>query len=1531
MASTFHYSGNGYALSVGSLIEGVNYSYNEFSIVNPEGLDYGSIFELEDFQEDYGLITESIILPYQKVDYGNITDNITIIPFGKLSTLGSFADERIARVSVGGLVFLLFGRAFISVMPIHIGKGIIQVESIFTYSSTFSYVGKGNIFSISSTTEGYIYSPPETHALFSVSGGVFESFGKGLYTGSGSLFGFSSTTESVGLNPPESTELFRFSGAGVERNTESYVGSGSLFHIGSKVERKTYSYNGSSVVTLESLDYGFINEIHTSQEDYGLITEPIILPSQKDDYGFIIDNQTRRPYGTLRLVSGTTEKNTEDYVGSGTISVGNSAKVFVLPIHIGGGSVIFYGSAVEKNTEDYVGTGSLFGFSSTAESTVVSESATELFRFSGNALESFGKGLYTGSGSLFGFSSTTESVGLNPPESTELFRFSGAGVERNTESYVGSGSLFHIGSKVERKTYSYNGSSVVTLESLDYGFINEIHTSQEDYGLITEPIILPSQKDDYGFIIDNQTRRPYGNIRFTSGTIEKNTEDYVGSGTISVENSANVFVLFSHIGKGSVIISDSSIEKNTEDYVGSGSLFGFSSTAESTVVSESATELFRFSGNALESFGKGLYTGSGSLFGFSSTTESVGLNPPESTELFRFSGAGVERNTESYVGSGSLFHIGSKVERKTYSYNGSSVVTLESLDYGFINEIHTSQEDYGLITEPIILPSQKDDYGFIIDNQTRRPYGSINISGSLESLIIRLNYFGSGSLFGFSSTSESTLVSEISSELFRFSGNAAESTTPAVEIGSGSLFGFVSSSESTVVSESSTELFRFSGTLGLKVILDYPGSGSLFGFSSTTESISVSEVSTELFRFSGSAAESTTPTTEIGSGSIFTFVSFTESTSVSEISSELFRFSGASVEKNTESYVGSGSIFAFSSTTESTTNTKPETTELFRFSGSAAESITPTTEIGSGSLFGFVSSSESTSVSEISTELFRFSGSAIEVANLTYIGSTQIDLTSTSLVRVQLKEIGSGQIKINGDVLDTFTKFELGSGSAFTFLNRVIFDSSGKIRYVSADESTTSIPPARTVTLSLSGEVGIYFQYIEFGGGRLSISGEAIAQPSARHFGSGKVIIDVNGKESTTPGPHIGSGSIFAFVSATESIGSNPPESTELFQISGSAVEKNTESYIGEIESNITGFSNIITTLTYVGNGEINIESSSTEKNTESYVGSGSIFAFISTTESIGSNPPESTELFQISGSAVEKNTESYIGSGSIFTFVSFTETSSIFESGTSLFRLSGTGLESISPAPHIGSGLLFQYGQRVIIDPLGKVKFVSADESTTSIPPLEINTLKISGSKEEQTTFTHLGTGSLFGFNSLTESTSVSEVSSELFRFSGSAIEKNTEDYVGSGSLFGFSSTAESTLVSEVSSELFRFSGNALESFGKGLYTGSGSLFGFVSSSESTLVSEVSSELFKLSGSAIVRKTEYFEGSGSIFTFVSSTFTKPVRYVGIQSLFKLFGSLEESFAKSNYDGLSHSYFVGASIDIQINFDPPKPSQLIII
>jgi hypothetical protein len=1633
--NTESYVGTGSLFSVGNLNEATVYSYNESSIVPLDGLDYGFISNLDNSSEDYESIVDPIYLPSQIEDYASITLDQPSRPYGRIRFSGTVIEKN-TESYVGSGTLLTSGEASIFVTPIFVSDGsIVRFSGAAVEKNTESYVGTGSLFGFTGSGESFGANPPESIQLFKFSGSVVESFGKGLYTGSGSLFTFISFTETTSVSE-STTGLFRFSGSAVEKNTESYVGTGSLFSVGNVNEAKVYSYNESSIVPLDGLDYGFISNLDNSSEDYDLITGSILLSTQIEDYTSITLDQPSRPYGRIRFSGTVIEKNTEDYVGSGTLLTSGEASIFVTPIFVSDGSIVrFSGDAALKSSLSHVGSGSLFGFSSTTEALGANPpESIQLFKFSGSVVESFGKGLYTGSGSLFSFISFTETTSVSE-STTGLFKFSGAAVEKNTESYVGTGSLFSVGNVNEAKVYSYNESSIVPLDGLDYGFIANSETSSEDYDLITGSILLSTQIEDYASITLDQPSRPYGRIRISSSTIEKNTESYVGSGTLLTSGEASIFVTPIFESDGSIVrFFGAAVEKNTESYVGSGSLFGIIGSGEAFGANPpESIQLFKFSGSLIESFGKGLYTGTGSLFGFNSSTE-VTSKSEFTTGLFKFSGSAVEKNTESYVGKGSLFGIGALGEATTYSYNESSIVNPEGLDYGFIINPVTSSEDYNSIVDNVYYSTDKQNYGFIVDDSNRHPYGRIkfvgsttftfnviqigsglvkfsgesvnfksptyNGSGSIKivpshTLRIDISHIGSGSLFGIIGSGEAFGANPPESiQLFKFSGSVVESTTPAPHVGSGSLFTFISSSEITSKSESSTGLFKFSGVAVEKNTESYVGSGSLFGFDSSTEVASVSESSTGLFKFSGSSIESKTPAPHIGSGSLFSFISFTETTSVSESTTglfkfsgsstesttpaphvgsgslfgftgsgeafganppesiQLFRFSGAAVEKNTESYVGSGSLFSFISFTE-TTSVSESTTGLFKFSGSVVPKIS-LSHVGTGSLFGFTGSGEAFGANPPeSIQLFRFSGAAVEKNTESYVGTGSLFGFDSSTEVASVSESSTGLFKFSGSVVPKISLSHVGSGSLFGFTGSA--------------ESFGANPPESIQLFRFSGSAVEKNTESYVGTGNLLISGESLEFVALKFISDGSIIrFSGSSTESTTPAPHVGSGSLFGFTGSGEAFGANPPESIQLFRFSGSAVEKNSESYVGT--GSLFGFDSATESrfVSEVSTGLFKFSGTVIPKISLSHIGSGSLFGFTGSAESFGANPPESIQLFKFSGSAVEKNTESYVGTGSLFGFDSATESVLVSEVSTGLFKFSGSSAESTTPAPHVGSGSLFG--------------IIGSGEAFGANPPESIQLFRFSGSAVEKNSESYVGTGSLFGFDSATESRFVSEVSTGLFKFSGAAVEKNTESYIGTGSLFGFTGSGEAFGANPPESiQLFRFSGAAVEKNTES-YVGSGSLFGFDSATESVLVSEVSTGLFDInggatesftpateiglvqifergfartsrsltypaiildpsgnqipetinifvfSGSAVEKNTESYVGAGSLFGFNSSTAVASVSE-STTGLFKFSGSSIESTTPAPHVGSGSLFgFTGSAESFGAN--PPESIQL---
>jgi hypothetical protein len=1576
------------------------YSYNESALVNFESEDYGLINEIFSYSDDFGLITDQITSEKQKFDYGTITILISNIPFGKLSISTEFADVSLVRRSVGGITFLIQGKGKIYVLPIHVGSGRIRGLGESQNSRVAYQSGSGKLFGFS----GAVYATTNAPS-------------RGNYSSTGTFSAFTGAGLSRVIITKAETNIFRFSGSAIEKNAENYVGSGNLFGFVGHAERVTYDYNESSVVRPEGIDYGFITNAYSDDDDYGLISE--IVSPQKPwnniNYGFIIDDSTRIPFGKLKLDSLTRVNQSPSIFGTDGISITGNARIFVLPIHKGSGQFVLGGSAEPKASLLQVGSGSLFAFTGSAESIGAKQESTNLFRFSGSAKDSIAPAPHVGSGRIFGFTGAALSRVIITKAEPNIFRFSGSALEKNTENYIGSGSLFGFVGHAERVTYDYNESSVVTIDGLDYGFVSDIHTSDDDYGLISE--IVSPQKPwnniNYGFITETDNIFPFGKLKLSSETGIVQSPLITGAIEISITGNARIFVLPIHKGSGQFVLGGSAEPKASLSQIGSGSLFAFTGSAESIGAKQESTNLFRFSGSSNEAIAPAPHIGSGRIFAFTGSAESK-VSRPSTTGLFKFTGSAVDKHIQSYVASGNLFGFVGHAEKVTYDYNESSIVTIDGLDYGFVSENYTSDDDYGYITQPTNYGNQKANYGYITDNVNRFPYGvlrfsttdtariqaalshvgngfvrvvsgpptevrsfgyagdgTINLTGrSTARIRFSLTHVGSGSLFAFTGGAEAVVPTiPPGSGLFRFTGSAVERNTESY-VGSGSLFAFTGATFTSAAKENPQGLFKIYGTAIPKATLghvgfgslfisvkgqeatvpapeigsgtfkftgsavernteSYVGSGRIFAFTGATEVSSNAPSTTGLFKFLGSVFESVVPAPHIGSGSLFTFISSTESTSNVEEKTVLFKFTGSAVERNTESYVGSGSLFAFTGATEVSSNA-PSTTGLFKFFGSAVEKNTES-YVGSGTLFTFDSSTESSSISSVTTGLFKFTGSAVEKNTESYAGSgTLFTFDSSTSVFAGTLSVEGALFKFGGAASIGFTLTEVGRGS-FNLRQKVSgLDSRDKQRYISGIERTTSIPEIKGALFRATGVVTLFFQYTETGSGSITLAGNARTQTKPVHVGEGTLNV-LGSAETPRTRPYIGSGSLFGLNSSTTVAISRPPVRGALFTFTGSAVEKNTESYIGSTEAKLSGTANIISRLKHIGSGKTTIFGSAVEKNTESYVGSGRIFGFTGAAESIGRKLPEFKTLFKITGSGSVANSYGYAGSGSLFAIVSKTESTSSVETKTSLFKFSGSASERNTES-YIGSGIVRFRTKDSILDINGKIIFISATESSTVVPPTRTQLFKFGGLARTERNTNWTTTGTLFGFGGGAERVSFTPAKSTvLFEFVGNAEERKTKSYSGSGSIFAFIGTSDSSAVVSSAGGLFKITGSAKESVLPATYVGSGSLFAIVSKTESVTFSPPTTNLFKFTGSAVEKNTESYVGSGRIFGFQSAGIARVVPYDRTQILFRLLGTLRESFNKSGYIGNTQVQFIGNSSDKYVEYDSPKPTRIYII
>lgn len=1258
----FQYEGIGSLRSLGNResTQRAIYSYTQFSIVNYEELSYGSIVDAVVEAEDYGEITATIEQYYQIQDFGTITLDTARIPMGKMGIHLAAADSTM-RVSVGGVEFALYGRAITQVFFSPIDRVFdFQGEAVNKISS--SWLGRGNLSTVES---------------------------EGL--------------DAVGSSPATSTLRLKISGEGIEQvifNPQDRV----FNFIGEAEESRTYQYDQDDDIDFGSDDWGFLTEPVLRSENYGLITDLQDIPvwdySNIEDWGLITEDTTTKVYGRGRFSGSGEEKfifaTYEGSVGNKQPRLLGTAKDYATPKINGVGKISLEGTPRVQIRMHYKADGgydfypqrfrggSLFGFSSTTETSVFSEVATaKLFTIkSATTFKAVRSEVGVSEEDILVRGGADYTVIFNPID--RVFTF------RNVE--------------INRRAYAYNESSVVNVEGIDYGYITDTVTLSEDYGFIgNEDLEFPWEVEDFGVLDPRETRTPFGLARFYSFTGTPRSRTFIGNleeTHLLVRGSAKIYVLPKFTSKGDLInITSSTTESRTNDEVATGSLFGFDSATDSTLVQppidETQQRIFSFNGNGVEKFGKGNYDASGTLFGFSSTTEAT-LVADGFGELFRIEGELVEKSTFSEVASGSLFGFDSASETRTFAYNESSGFgACEGDDYGFINEsvynVEESPSLAGYASTPISTLANEivsefgrqlnaidfgvlgeyyqynhEDYGSLHPDDCLEPLGGLTFRDGVDESRTKV-FIGSGKIGSVSGAAEAIGVRPPSISLFAFRGGGTESTTPATEIGSGSLFSYVSFTEVVAFTPQKTDpLFEIGGGLvlsgvneqvsDLKFTAAWLAEGRLFGFDGSGEATGQEETGsgTIFIRDSGLriAPESFTPWIPPGSGSIFSFVSFTETRAVSEFSTGLFKISGAvrnvkfryawftrnetqlRVVGNASVYVlpkhlGSGAIFVRSSGVRI-----------------APESFTPWIPPGKGRLYGFGGAAEAkgSNPPDITT-LFNIRG---EVSNLKNTFSEQKFVQARfsgdngNLIRFSLSAdpVGRFAIDIEGRAAESRTPApHVGSGSIFSF------SSTTKARVIN--------PPDQTTLFTVTGTSKNRLVKKEVGTGRIFSFGSKTESRVVRERFAGLFKITGRLVEKFGKGNYTASGSLFGFVSATESKVINPKDQTTLFTFAGRATERKT--------------------LREVAVGTLDINGNRIEKRTKAYRGTGSLFGFSSTTEARVVVPPNLQNLFTVRGAAKDSITVPRTGSGSIFGFVGASESKSNVEVNITLFKVTGT------------------------------------------------------------------------------------------------------------------------------------------------------------------------------------------------------------------------------------------------------------------
>jgi len=1180
---------SGSLFGFGEKIENRSYDYNLESVFNDSD-DYGSITNISGFIDDYETITEPGLL----LEYGLITEPITggiVLPFGTITLSGSAITQPNYRLYFSGSAIEKFVHSPDNLSGSLFGFGQ-KIESItFDYNETsisenildyglisneFSGVGDyGNLSESSGSSAfdnyGLISDPTPTETFtypfgtLSFSGSSSQLFVKGPYSPSGSIFVFSGSAyaESFTADTPDNTQLFQISGSALPSDVDVYVGIGTLFSVGEKVESVTYDYNIDSITTNSLEDFGLVSIASTESSDWGLIT--LSVDDGIDNLGSLIGNPfASTPFGTITL--------------------------------------------------------------------------------SGDSLLSFQKGPFIPSGSIvFSGFGGVQSFTANTPDNTQLFQISGSALTSDVDIYVGIGTLFKFGEKIESVTYDYNESSISDNED-DFGLITNLDTQFSDYGFISESG-GGQVDDDYGLISQVVTAisgYPFGSL-VISGTASdiKETDSYVGLGTIFLSSQSELVEVESYDGSGTIFVSGTAVEKDIDSYVGVGTLTLSTSAFESEIE---------------------IYAGSGTLTLSGIATERVTFNPPETTQLFQISGTAVEKDVDSYVGFGTIFISGELVHPNidyTPHYGieknigiGTTGIQLS----GSATDVYSAQtpentqlfQISGIATERVTFNPPENNQlfqisGGYVDLKAANSYVGTGGTITLSSTLVEKNtesYVGVGTVT-FSGTALESLSAQTPENiiLYTFSGTGLESETE-VYTGLGTAFIDVSSRNYSPVyprnalptdPSSGIGTIRINDDDGLTItraVLPYFAKGGIVLSNTGNESFTRTNYDgSGLITVSGvSSTREIAVYTAVGFGTITFATETLIETDVDAYSgSGSIIVSGASIDRRIDNYNGTGSIAFLSGASESLVAQTPENTQLFTIFGSAADAYsaqTPETEV-----------------------LYQFSGNISESRTYGYEGSGQATFSSAAVPIFEPRVFGTGLIRfatyLSDSLYDTCDSTDLTAD----------YQISAFVKFVSN-------PPENTVLYNFNGsasttEIQVY-TYSGFGS--VGISGSHISSKTKSVVGIGTLSITSTAVKKDIDS-YVGSGSIAILSGSAESKVSVISQSTVLFSISGVSSTRtfNVKTYSGVGTAYFSGSAStkVLSRRSYSGVGTIYLSGELVHPNIKfipASKGAGLINITGSGLEKIGYKYlPIPQTLFAFSGGFESFTKTGYIGVGTIY------------------------------------------------------------------------------------------------------------------------------------------------------------------------------------------------------------------------------------------------------------------------------------------
>ena len=1434
-SQTYDYVGEGTLFSVSSTQETVVWDYNNSSIDFFTYENFGSVAEEpinsitiqsianETIESRAGERIIDLIVPGSSVgsfldfgtiltdgeqtpstvglDWGEILTNQTDYPFG-LFPIGGTAKQVFTPNFIGSGVLFSFGEGIGRTKPRWIAFVQIGISGVAKTNFSLLHKGSGNLFSFNNGEDSRAYA----------------------YSGSGALYAISGASESVGADYPDSTALLpiagvarvsfapnwngagvaTLTGASVERQTDSYQGSGTLFNFETAGESITYHYSSTSNAIFNYRDYGSVDDTPINSITIQSIANETI-ESRKDDriIDLIVSGSSVGQFldSGFILLNGESAPQTirEDY-GSIMESISRYAM----------GDFLFEGEADLARTRTHIGTGSLFAF-------VEGRGRTKPRWIANIQIEVTGKGdtprarsfvgegvlfnlnngedrrsyVYNGSGALYAISGASESVGADYPDSTALLpltgdarvsftpnwngtgiaTLTGTSVERQTDHYKGSGTLFNFETADEKVTYHYSSTSNDIFEYRNYGSVADTPIESITIQSIANETI-ESRKDDriidlvvggstsgsylnYGFILLDGEDAPE-TVREDYGSIMESISRYA-MGDFLVEGEAATTRARTYIGSGDIKVNVSTIVTVPPKFLGYVVVDVTGDVVDSvTKTFNGSGDLFNFvSSDESRTFG---YQSTGTLYAVNGAAEVFGANPPDITTNLQVSGSAAVAFVPNWNGSGNVSIFGQLVERAAVNPPADGNL------FGFSNADDRRTYSYNQSSTDLYVDV---DYGFVaspvIDSWVIANHASKVIEDYKDDKLFDLVESGGGDFidYGFIETANLAGLPGANNlpDATEDYGTIIDPQYERSIYPMGHLFKFSGLSGGVKVVINLRHIavltkptLKFSGEASIRLPNVHSGSGVLFATTGTAyaERVSFSPDNlTGLFDFVGFAATRRIPnfngggtiTLDGASSSAVAFAGFQENTIV---------LRGIAGQKYLPSYAGSGFISTLSGAAEAVTASPDDLFGLFDFVGTAAEKATAAYD-GSGSLFGLSGAVEAVAFAEEKRNLIKVSGNAAERFIPNFNGSGTISALSGAA--------------------------ESSTASPDPFFTLFDFTGRGSVRATVAESGLAIL------TISGTTEPEI-LTFAEQPFGTATISGQA-----------GEVFVP----------SYVGFGRIAALSGAAESLTANPLERQLLFSMGGIAEERFTAAPpVKGTEIKLQGeIATPLRTFAEQPFGVVPVSGIADERFVDVYGGFGTLFSGGFTSESITFKiPPVRDGDILFRGSAVEAIgfnppdiTTHVILSGEIATPLR-----TFAEQPTVRIVVGGTAVERQTDA-YLGTGAIFSNG------------FTS--ESITKRLPEFTAHLNVTGLAEEKTTFREIFFGSLFKFRGSAGRAllTFAEQPQTLSKISGVAATTRARDFVGDGNIATLSGAAEAATFNPLERDLlFDVTGIATE-----------------------------------------------------------------------------------------------------------------------